>query len=144
MYVERTFSVARPVEVVFDYLSDFENTDDWDPGTIDTERLDGDGGVGTTYSNLSEFMGRQVELTYETVELERPERLVFRGNHKDTWTTDTMEFSVLGDAETQIHYRADFVFSTFTALYMAMFGRKRLEQLADDTVAQLKDALAKL
>jgi carbon monoxide dehydrogenase subunit G len=143
MYVERTFTVARPPEVVFDYLSDFENTNEWDPGTIDTERTDGDGGVGTTYSNLSEFLGRKVELTYETIELERPTKLLFRGNHKDTWTTDTMSFTAAGEG-TSIHYRADFVFSPFTAIAMALFGRKRLEKLADDTVALMTETLEKL
>jgi uncharacterized protein YndB with AHSA1/START domain len=143
MYVERTFTVARPVEVVFDYLSDFTHTNDWDPGTIDTELLEGDGGVGTTYSNISEFLGRKVELTYETIELERPTRLLFRGNHKDTWTTDAMTFSPDGEG-TSIHYRADFVFSPFTAIAVGMFGRKKLEKLADDTVALMTETLESL
>jgi carbon monoxide dehydrogenase subunit G len=143
MYVERTFTVARPVEAVFDYLADFEHTNEWDPGTIDTERIQGDGGVGTTYSNISEFLGRQVELTYETVEHERPTTLVFRGNQGHTWTTDTLRLTAVGE-ETSIHYRADFVFGTAAAIYMSMFGKKKLEQLADDTVAQMQDALAQV
>jgi carbon monoxide dehydrogenase subunit G len=143
MYVERTFTVARPVDVVFDYLSDFEHTNEWDPGTIDTERQSGDGGVGTTYSNLSEFMGRKVELTYETVEHERPTKLVFRGNTGQTWSTDTMTFTAAAES-TSIHYRADFVFPTFAAIFMSMFGRRKLEQLADETVAQMTAAIEKL
>ena len=31
--VERTFDVDRPVEVVVDYLKDFANAEEWDPGT---------------------------------------------------------------------------------------------------------------
>ena len=143
MHVERTFTVARTPEVVFDYLSDFTHTNEWDPGTIDTERTSGDGGVGTTYSNLSEFMGRKVELVYETVEHERPTTLVFRGNQKDTWATDTLSLTAVGEG-TSIHYRADFVFSTLAALYMAMFGRRKLETLADETVALMKETLEKL
>ena len=57
---------------VFDYLSDFTHTNEWDPGTVETRRTSGDGGVGTTYANTSEFMGRRSELTYETVELRAP------------------------------------------------------------------------
>jgi carbon monoxide dehydrogenase subunit G len=140
MYVERTFTVARPAEEVFDYLLDFEHTTEWDPGTLDTERIQGDGGVGTTYSNISEFLGRTVELVYETVELERPTTLVFRGNQGHTWTTDTLRLTAVG-AETSIHYRADFVFGTAAAIYMSMFGRRKLEKLADQTVAQMKDAI---
>jgi carbon monoxide dehydrogenase subunit G len=143
MHVERTFTVARPPEVVFDYLADFTHTNEWDPGTIDTERVSGDGGVGTTYSNVSQFLGRTVELTYETVELERPTRLVFRGNSGDTWTTDTMTFTAAG-AGTSIHYRADFVFPTASAILMSMFGRRKLEKLADETVALMQETLESL
>ena len=57
MHVERTFTVAQPVETVFDYLADFTHTNEWDPGTVETTRTSGDGGVGTTYANTSEFMG---------------------------------------------------------------------------------------
>ena len=71
MHVERTFTVPRPVEVVFDYLADFTHTEDWDPGTVRTRRTSGDGGAGTTYANTSQFMGRTSDLTYETTALER-------------------------------------------------------------------------
>src|SRR4051794_23085234 len=114
MFVERFFTVPRPVEAVFDYLSDFTHTTEWDPGTVETTRTSGDGGVGTTYRNRSEFLGKQVELSYEVVELERPDKLVFRGHNEDanTWTTDTMTFYPSEDGGgTDVHYRADFVFS---------------------------------
>ena len=39
MHVERTFTVPAPIEQVFDYLSDFENTNEWDPGTVSTKRI---------------------------------------------------------------------------------------------------------
>ena len=93
MHVERTFSVAQPVEIVFDYLADFTHTNDWDPGTVETRRTSGDGGVGTTYANTSEFMGRKTELTYETITFERPRRLQFRGTNESATATDTMTFA---------------------------------------------------
>ena len=48
MHVERTFTVPRPIEAVFAYLADFAHTEQWDPGTVETRRTGGDGGVGTT------------------------------------------------------------------------------------------------
>ena len=141
MHVERTFTVARPVEAVFDHLSDFTRTEEWDPGTIDTERTAGDGGVGTTWSQLTELLGRTVELTAETVELERPTVLVFRGNDRDTWVTTTFRLTAVAE-DTSVHYRADYVFPTGTAIRTAMFGRRRLEALADETATLLQEALA--
>ena len=88
MHVERTFTVPRPVETVFDYLSDFTTTNEWDPGTIETTRTSGAGGVGTTYANTSEFNGRKTDLVYETLVHERPARVQFQGRNK-TATTPT-------------------------------------------------------
>ncbi len=90
MHVERTFTVPRPVETVFDYLSDFTTTNEWDPGTIETTRTSGAGGVGTTYANTSEFNGRKTDLVYETLVHERPARVQFQGRNKTVTTLDSM------------------------------------------------------
>jgi carbon monoxide dehydrogenase subunit G len=140
MHVERTFTVPRPPEAVFDYLGDFTHTNEWDPGTVETTRTSGDGGAGTTYANTSEFLGRRVELTYETTAYERPRRVQFRGTNKRTTTMDTMTFTASG-AGTEIHYRADFDLGTVLNLLAPLFVRPKLESLADDTVAQIQRSL---
>lgn len=53
MHREVTTTVAP--EVVFAYLSDFTTTEQWEPGTVRTTRVSGDGGVGTRYANTSRF-----------------------------------------------------------------------------------------
>ena len=55
--VERTITVSQPIAKVWAYLSDFTTTEEWDPPTVSTVRRSGDGGVGTTYSNVSKFLG---------------------------------------------------------------------------------------
>jgi len=145
MHVERTFTVPHPVERVFDYLKDFTHTNDWDPGTVETRRASGDGGVGTTYANTSEFMGRRVELTYETIACDRPRRLQFRGTNKQATATDTMTFTSASDATaTEIHYRADFEFGRLVSLVAPLFVKPKLNKLADETVDQLQRTLAGL
>ena len=62
--VQRTIVVDTPIDLVFGYLSDFTTTTEWDPGTVRTDKQSGNGGVGTTYRNISRFLGRTVELTY--------------------------------------------------------------------------------
>lgn len=66
---QKTVVTETPLWKVFDYLSDFTSTTDWDPGTVTTVRQHGDGGVGTSYLNTSEFPGRQTELRYVVQEL---------------------------------------------------------------------------
>lgn len=141
MHVERTFTVATPVETTFDYLSDFENTNEWDPGTVTTSRTEGDGSVGTTYANTSEFLGRKTELTYETIELDRPKLVRFRGQNKTVTTYDTLTTSAVGE-KTEIHYRADFDFKFPLNVLAPIFIKGKLSELADETVAQLSEALA--
>ena len=142
MYVERTLTVPRPVESVFDYLADFTHTDAWDPGTIETTRVSGDGGVGTTYANTSEFMGRRTSLEYRTVAVERPTRLQFRGQNKTATATDTMTFAPTADGTgTELHYRADFDFGRLLNLVAPLFLKGKLATVADETMAQLEKTL---
>lgn len=140
MHVERTFRVSRSVEDVFDYVSDFENTQEWDPGTIRTRRTAGDGGLGTTYANRSRFMGRETELTYETIGYDRPTFFAARGRNKTATATDTLTFTRDGD-RTEVHYRADFQFHGLVKYVAPVIVRGKLDSLADRTVEQLRTAL---
>ncbi len=140
MQVERTFTVNRRVEDVFDYLSDFENTEQWDPGTLETTRVSGDGGIGTTYKNRSRFMKREVDLEYETIGHERPTSFVCRGRNGRTTATDHLSFTRDGEG-TQIHYRAVFDFPFPVNVLAPVFVRRPLNALADETVAQIKETL---
>ncbi len=141
MHVERTFTVPRPVAEVFAYLGDFTTTTEWDPGTRSTVRTSGDGGLGTTYDNVSEFMGRTVELTYETVTYDEPTRLQFRGRNGRTTATDSMSLTAVPGGGTSIHYRADFDFPFLLALVAPFVVGRRLPRLADETIMQIRRAL---
>lgn len=141
MHVERTFTVPRPVDAVFEYLSDFTSTNEWDPGTVSTTRTSGDGGVGTTYANTSEFMGRRTDLTYETVAHERPSRVEFRGSNAQVTTHDQMSFAPVSADATAITYRAVFEFKFPLNVVAPLVLRKKLEKLADETVEQLEKSL---
>ncbi len=140
MHVERTFTVSQPIEAVFAYLSDFENTEEWDPGTVSTRRTGGDGGLGTTYANTSEFMGRKTELDYETITYEAPTRFQCRGRNKTATATDSMTFTPAGDG-TQIHYRADFEFHGIVKVVAPLVVKPKLSALADETIEQIQKML---
>lgn len=132
--------MSRSIEDVFDYLSDFENTNEWDPGTIETRRTGGDGGLGTTYENRSTFAGRETELTYETIGFDRPTFFSARGTNKTATATDSLTFTRDGD-RTQIHYRADFQFHGIVKYVAPLVVKPKLDSLADETVEQLRTTL---
>ena len=142
MHVERTFTVPRPVEEVFAYLGDFTHTEQWDPGTVSTARTSGDGGLGTTYANTSQFMGRTVDLSYETITFQRPTRLQFRGRNKQSTATDSMTFTPTAEGGTTIHYRADFTFHGVLKHLAPLVVRRKIDDVADDTVTRIATTLA--
>lgn len=143
MHVERTFTVSHHITDVFDYFSDFTRTEQWDPGTLETTRTSGDGGLGTTYRNRSTFMGRTVTLTYTTVAFDRPHFFSVRGVNGKTTTSDTLTFAPEADG-TRIHYRAEFDFPFPLSVVAPLVLRRKLDDLADETVAQMKSAVDSL
>ena len=144
MRLERTVRTDRPVGRVFAYLSDFTNTEEWDPGTVETVLVSGDGGVGTDYRNTSRFAGRESSLTYTVVERVVDERLVLRGRNRSVTVTDTMRFTALPDgAGTEVRYTADFDFGLLTPL-LAVVLWLPMKKLGDDAERGLREALGRL
>lgn len=140
--IERVVTVSKPVETVFAYLSDFENTVEWDPGTVSTVKLDGDGGVGTTYQNKSSFAGRETELEYVVKQLEPGKVFQLRGENKTVIALDTMTFAET-DGGTRVTYRAEFEFKGVTRLIEPLF-RGQFKKLGDEAEVGLAAALQKL
>jgi uncharacterized protein YndB with AHSA1/START domain len=142
MKLERTVVTDTPLARVFDYLSDFTSTTDWDPGTVSTVRQQGDGGIGTSYLNTSRFLGRQTELRYVVQELVPGKLIRLQGENKTVTSTDTMTFRQAG-TRTEVTYIAEFVFKG-AARYLAPLLRPALSQLGDRAEAGLRQALGRL
>lgn len=142
MKIQRTVDTTAAPAAAFAYLSDFTTTTEWDPGTIITELVEGDGGVGTVYRNVSEFNGKESELRYEVIELVPERRFALTGEGKVVHADDTMEFEPLGEG-TRVTYTADIRFKG--ALKMAEpFLGKAFKKLGDEAEAGMREALAKL
>ena len=109
MRLQKTVIVDKPLDAVFNYLSDFTTTTEWDPGTVATVNHHGDGGVGTTYLNTSTFLGRKTQLTYIVREFIPGKRIQLRGENKTVIAVDTMTFRSI-DAGTEVTYTAEFTF----------------------------------
>ena len=110
MDITRTIETATPADRVFAYLSDFTNTNEWDPGTVETTRRSGDGGVGTVYHNVSSFLGSKTELEYTVTDVVPGERFELRGTNKTVVATDTMPIAATASGGTRVTYHAHFDF----------------------------------
>jgi carbon monoxide dehydrogenase subunit G len=140
--IQRTVETTAAPAAVFAYLSDFCNTTEWDPGTVTTERVSGDGGVGTVYKNISEFNGKESELRYEVVELVPGERIALQGEGKAAHADDTMEFEATPTG-TRVTYTADIRFKGALKVAEPFLG-KAFKKLGDEAEAGMREALAKL
>jgi carbon monoxide dehydrogenase subunit G len=108
MRIEQTFRVARPPEVVFDYLTDPARLAEWQTVKTSVEPLtDGPPGVGTRVrERMRGPAGRELEQIVEFTEFDRPRAF---GTHivegpapiDGRWT-----FAPDGDG-TQVHFVAE-------------------------------------
>ena len=142
MKLQRTVETTATPAQVFAYLSDFTTTNEWDPGTVKTVKVTGDGGLGTTYDNTSSFMGRETELTY-VVQIHEPDkRFGLRGENKSVIANDLMEIAPMGAGST-VTYTADFEFKGI-GKYVAPLLKPALKKLGDEAETGLREALARL
>lgn len=143
MKLQKTVVVDKPLNTVFDYLADFTTTTEWDPGTVVTERLHGDGGVGTTYRNVSTFLGRRTHLQYVVQELLPRERVRLRAENRTVISVDTMTFSRNSQGATEVMYTADFTFKG-PARFLAPFLRPAFARLGAAAQTGMYQALNRL
>lgn len=139
MRISRTVTTGTSPAEAFAYLSDFTTTTQWDPGTVRTQRLSGDGGVGTRYANTSRFNGRETQLTYEVIEF-RPGALIrLRGSNGTVEAIDTITVLPEGSGS-RVTYDADFRFKG-VAVIAAPFLRGAFRRLGDAAETGLRTAL---
>jgi carbon monoxide dehydrogenase subunit G len=140
--VSRTFSVAAPPDRVIDYLKDFSNAEEWDPGTQTcTRKGDGPIEVGTTWHNVSKIVGVTAELTYTLNKLSN-RTLVFVGKNESSTSVDTITVDASG-AGSVITYRADLEMKGAAKL-LSPAMKIVFEKIANDTEKQMTSVLSAL
>lgn len=142
--VERTITVEQPVAKVWDYLADFTNTEEWDPPTVRTERRSGDGGVGTTYTNVSKLLGHETETEYVVTQYDVGKVFQLEGDAGSVKVSDTITFEESsgadGRARTTVTYQSDFQ-PVGAAKLAAPLLPPALKILGDRVAARLQECL---
>ncbi|HKJ35313.1 MAG TPA: SRPBCC family protein [Solirubrobacterales bacterium] len=95
-------------EQAFDYLAEFSNAADWDPSieagrSLSAEPLT----VGARFEIELSMLGRTTMMTYETVEIDRPHRVVLRSETAVLISVDTLSFDPAPGGGTAVTYDAD-------------------------------------
>jgi len=140
--VSRTFTVTPTPSVVLDYLKDFSNAEEWDPGTEKCTRNDsGPVQVGSTWHNVSKIAGVSTELTYELREL-TDDHLQFVGINETATSTDTI--TVLPkDGGSEVTYEAVIEMNGAAKLATPLI-KLVFEKFGSDTAEDMTTVLNKL
>lgn len=140
--IERTMTTTTDPAAVWEFLSDFRSTEQWDPPTRTTVRESGDGGIGTVYRNISSVLGHDVEITYTVLECEPPRLLRLRGVSDSFTALDTLEVEPDGTGTT-VRYTADFDIQGVAKLVepLAPIGLNRIGDAAQERLTRCLDAL---
>lgn len=103
-----TFAVDWSPAQAFHYMANFSNSAEWDPGVARAEQLTDDPrAVGARFAVVAKFLGRKVKLTYETVELDPPRRVLFRAESGTVVSLDEITFAPTAIGGTVLTYVAD-------------------------------------
>ena len=107
--MQRELTTGSAPDAVFAYLADFTTTEQWDPGTVRTARISGDGGVGTRYANTSRFAGHTSDLVYVVTDLTPGKSIELCGENASVIARDTITVAAHPDG-CLITYRVRFAF----------------------------------
>ncbi|MDQ2676213.1 MAG: SRPBCC family protein [Actinomycetota bacterium] len=76
-----TILTSAPAEEVYDYMADFTSVEKWDDTVTEAKRIGNQPpGKGARFSVTVKLAGRENTLEYETIEAERPSRLLLRAD----------------------------------------------------------------
>jgi hypothetical protein len=141
--VQRVVTTTLDAKATFGYLSAFEHTPDWDPGTPVVEKQTvGPVAVGTKYHAVAEFRGKRQPIDYVVAELSA-DRIQLRGENKTVVSVDTISVRPAGTGS-EVTYKAEFTLKGLAKLATPIVA-PMFDKLGDPAAEGMKaklDALA--
>lgn len=137
--IEKSIFIDRPQEEVFDFMGNLENDIQWRNLESAERTSDGPIGVGTTWREASNFMGREIELDIETIGYDPPHQLINKSISGPFPMEVTIHFKAL-DGGTLISLSAQGEFGGFFKMAEGLVS-KQVEKQVDTEWAALKKLL---
>jgi carbon monoxide dehydrogenase subunit G len=136
---EQIETVLSP-EAAFDYIADFANAAEWDPGTERSERVDaGPVGAGARYRLDVRIGSRIAPMEYRITAFERPHRVVLEGTGSGVTALDEIRFAPKGEGS-RIDYTADIRLGGLLRLVQP-FLRRAFERVGRDAASGMRQTL---
>lgn len=139
--IHERIQTTLPIEDAFDYIADFANNEEWDPGTDSSTRID-DGPVerGARYQLDVRMGGRVAPMEYRIRDFERPHRVVLVGHGSGVDAVDDIRFERTDDG-TLIDYTADIRLGGILRFVQPFLGGT-FAKIGRDAAAGMTQALA--
>jgi uncharacterized protein YndB with AHSA1/START domain len=141
---EASVVINRPVEEVFEFVTNPKNVLLWHSSTLESEQTsEGPMGVGTTVRSVGQFMGRRMEMTAEVTEYEPNRKIKYKGasgprSVEASYTFEPVEggtgISFVGEGETGGFFKR--LFGLVDSIFVRMAQRGM-----ETDFANLKDIL---
>jgi uncharacterized membrane protein len=77
--IKKSIIILQPIEEVFNYVSNLEDSAEWQSGLTEVRQITGEPlGVGTQFAFVRTFLGRKVEASNEITEFTPNELVAFK------------------------------------------------------------------
>ncbi len=107
----------------FAFIAEFANAEIWDPGTLESIRIDaGPLGVGARYAVTVKVGGSSAPMTYTIDAFEPNTRVVLLGKGDFVTARDDIRFEPMADGGTRVDYTADLTLNGWRRLATPFLG----------------------
>jgi hypothetical protein len=134
---------AGPPEVAFDYLANFTSVAEWDPGVVESTRLDdGPLAVGSRFRVVVKTGPRATPLEYVVRELDPPRRIRLVAETSTLRSDDVITVEAGPDGSVVV-YDADLMLRGAARVFSPVLGLV-FDRIGDKAAAGLRGALDRL
>ncbi len=138
--IHERIETALPLDAAFDYIANFANSHQWDPGTATSRRLDDRPvGAGSRFALDVRMGGRVAPMEYRIRDFDRPHRVVLAGSGSGVDAVDDIRFERIGD-RTVIDYTADIRLGGLLRFVQPFLGGT-FRKIGRDAAAGMDEAL---
>lgn len=142
--LSRTMTTSAPIDAAFEYLADFSNGPEWDPGQESSvPRETGTPREGLVYDVMVLWGSRKLPMVYTIEEIDPPNSVVLVGDGSTTVAIDTLEFEPAPGGGTSVTYTADIRLKGPLRLVEPLL-RSKFAHLADAAEAGIIEQLDRL
>jgi uncharacterized membrane protein len=137
--INSSTNINQPAEQVFDFVTKQGNAELWLSGWLETRPTSEDIGVGSTWIDVVEVLGRRIESEYQLTELEPGRMIAFKSISGTLPISGVYTFTPAGDS-TDVIFHLESESSGFFRLADPLVNRIMQRQW-DANLANIKDLL---